>query len=58
MDHLDGNKLNNKAENLEWVTHSENTKRWRARNPNFLKIEQYDRERIYEQIGGTRQEID
>jgi HNH endonuclease/NUMOD1 domain len=42
VDHLDGNKLNNKAENLEWITRSENTKRWRARNPNFLKIEQYD----------------
>jgi HNH endonuclease/NUMOD4 motif/NUMOD1 domain len=42
VDHLDGNKQNNKAENLEWVTYSENSKRWRARNPNFLKVEQYD----------------
>ena len=27
VDHLDCNKLNNRAENLEWVTTSENTKR-------------------------------
>lgn len=27
VDHLDGNKLNNSANNLEWVTRSDNTKR-------------------------------
>ena len=27
IDHLDGNKKNNRADNLEWVTLSENTKR-------------------------------
>lgn len=27
VDHLDGDKLNNSADNLEWVTRSENTKR-------------------------------
>lgn len=28
VDHLDGNTLNNNASNLEWVTQSENVKRW------------------------------
>ena len=27
VDHIDGNKLNNSIENLEWVTNAENTKR-------------------------------
>lgn len=27
IDHMDGNKLNNRADNLEWVTLSENTRR-------------------------------
>jgi hypothetical protein len=27
IDHLDGNKLNNRADNLEWVTAAENTRR-------------------------------
>jgi len=31
IDHKDGNKLNDAARNLEYVTHSENAKRWNAR---------------------------
>jgi len=31
IDHIDGNKSNNRADNLEWVTHKENMKRAMAR---------------------------
>lgn len=28
INHIDGNKINNNINNLEWVTHSENTQHW------------------------------
>ena len=31
IDHVDGNRLNNHKNNLEWVTHKENMDRYRAR---------------------------
>lgn len=32
IDHIDGNKSNNNLNNLEWVTHSENNKRYYSKN--------------------------
>ena len=32
VNHIDGNKLNNNVNNLEWVSYSENTKHWHENN--------------------------
>ena len=32
VNHIDGNKLNNNVNNLEWVSYSENTKHWHKNN--------------------------
>ncbi len=36
IDHIDGNKQNNWAENLEWVSHAENLRRDAQRNPSRM----------------------
>ena len=35
VDHVDGNKLNNQAENLRWVTRTENRRLWREYQREF-----------------------
>jgi len=39
VNHIDRNKMNNKSENLEWVTHSENQYHMHENNPNQIKGE-------------------
>ena len=33
VNHIDGNCSNNRIDNLEWVSHSENIRHWHATNP-------------------------
>ena len=38
VNHIDSNKFNNNADNLEWCTHSQNTLHWmNGKNPKFVK---------------------
>ena len=42
VNHIDGNKLNNNINNLQWVTYSENTKHWKDNsNVNRRQTEYY-----------------
>jgi len=44
IDHLDGNKLNNNVNNLEWVTHRENLIRgWKRRKKTCVPSNIYER---------------
>jgi len=40
--HIFGNKLDNRAENLEWVTFSKNTKEWQKTRDYTNEVEQYN----------------
>lgn len=51
VNHIDGNKQNNKAENLEWVTNAENHRHKMEHNLNIVKsgAEHYMRLRNYQE---------
>lgn len=50
VNHIDGNKLNNSVTNLEWVSYSENTKKWHSQNnKERRKFVKYDGDQIGEE---------
>ena len=50
INHIDGNKLNNNVNNLEWVSYSDNTKYWHQNSNNCRKITEYYTEDLPNEI--------
>lgn len=50
VNHIDGNKLNNNVNNLEWVSYSENTQHWKNNSTIIRKPTEYYKEDLPNEI--------